>query len=1177
MSRSSGSTNLPELPLPTEVDWEAQFEAADWQTARQLMHSGGVMACTETSGLLDGKVRDGVQVFRVKVWLDAPVEGVCGCRRARGKTTCSHMAAVLQCWLAPEADPAPVIPQLSFLDQQQLHRIGQDYLALHTLNEASELKLQALYRRAPAAVEAQLQREGLTELLNLAQPHQDVEEMEEAQVQVAAESLPSQPVQEVLEVGSLTLSLPRPVPAAKAQHPSQRPVRATRQEQLIFGLDLGRARPHNIHPRLIPLVADVQQGSAYRPRPYADARGAFVPSAREVLLLERVMDARAHQRLRHTETTDQLLHELLSERRLYVNEQWQRPLQLAEERTSEAHWEADPQGNQHPVFQVVPSARALVLHSIWYVDLLNLQMGAVKTIVQPHQLTYFMTLPPVTPDQVAATRLALRNLAGNHLPFPEEVPFEEIHAKPVPHLLVSAQDWVIGSLRAPVPYASLTLHYGDEAVPIKMLPNLSKSVKALPSLRSTEEGRLRVMHRDLAAEQGVLRRLQALDFHPVKSNRDDTLHYRFGSKGQFVPEHMWLHLLKHLFPELRSEGWQVKLDPSFPFKVVPSKLEARVLDEEGWFTLDLGVEVNGETVSLLPMLLAWMESHPEEVKELLDGEDAERTEYLPIAPNTFVPVELHRLRSILRLLMEFYGPREEPGLRLPRMAAGLLGDLEGHPELTWQGGQEVLALARNLGQLGPTRRPRLPKALKAELRPYQREGVGWLQLLRKTDCNGILADDMGLGKTLQTLTHLLIEKEGRRLKKPALIVAPTSLMRNWIAEAEKFTPTLKTLLLHGPNRKRHFDEITKADVVFTTYALLHRDLEVLKQHEYHTIILDEAQYIKNHRNQTSQALLELQSDHRLCLTGTPMENHLGELWSLFRFLMPGLLPKESEFRTLFRAPIEKEGDTVKQARLSRMVKPLMLRRTKQQVATELPAKTEITVKLDLEGAQRDVYETIRVAMQDRLKKEIADRGIARSQIHVLDALLKLRQVCCDPRLLNMEEARRVKTSVKLQWLKDTVPGMLEEGRTILIFSQFTTLLSLLGIALKELGIDHALLTGQTGDREHEIQRFQSGEVKVFLISLKAGGVGLNLTAADTVIHYDPWWNPAAENQATDRAYRIGQDKPVFVYKLVTADTIEEKILGMQRFKAALASGVLEGSLGEGLRITEEELAGLFAT
>jgi SNF2 family DNA or RNA helicase len=357
---------------------------------------------------------------------------------------------------------------------------------------------------------------------------------------------------------------------------------------------------------------------------------------------------------------------------------------------------------------------------------------------------------------------------------------------------------------------------------------------------------------------------------------------------------------------------------------------------------------------------------------------------------------------------------------------------------------------------------------------------------------------------------------------------------------------------------------------------LRHDKETLLAQPYHLVILDEAQNIKNAKATTTRLAHQLQARHRLCLTGTPLENHLGELWSLCHFLNPGLLGDGQTFRRVFSTPIEKHGDANRGRLLARRIKPYLLRRTKDEVAKELPEKTEIVENIELDGAQRDLYESIRLAMHEKVRREIAAKGAARSHIVILEALLKLRQVCCDPRLLKLDAAKKVEQSAKLAFLMAMLPAMIEDGRRILLFSQFTSMLALIESEIKRQKLDYLKLTGRTKDRASLVERFQEGDAPLFLISLKAGGSGLNLTAADTVIHYDPWWNPAVEDQATDRAHRIGQTKPVFVYKLRTLGTVEEKILELQARKRGLADGLFENGGNTAGALDADDIATLFA-
>ena len=520
------------------------------------------------------------------------------------------------------------------------------------------------------------------------------------------------------------------------------------------------------------------------------------------------------------------------------------------------------------------------------------------------------------------------------------------------------------------------------------------------------------------------------------------------------------------------------------------------------------------------------------------------------------------LRPWLQALLDLVGERGQgfdgDSLRLSRLEALRMGAALGEGA-QWEGAASLHRLVQQLA--GQTNLPDVPvpTGLVASLRPYQQQGLNWLQFLREHGLAGVLADDMGLGKTLQTLAHILLEKEQGRLTDAALIVAPVSLMGNWLREAARFTPGLRTLVLHGQDRHGAAADIADCDVVIAPYSLLQRDRDLWLARRWHLVVLDEAQNIKNASTGAAQVAAELDATHRLCLSGTPMENHLGELWSLFHFLMPGFLGSQKRFKELFRTPIEKHGDSERLTQLRARVTPFMLRRTKREVATELPDKVESIAGVTLEGKQADLYETIRLTTEKAVRDALADKGLAQSQIQILDALLKLRQVCCDPRLVPLASAQKIQQSAKLDLLMELLPEMLAEGRKVLLFSQFTSMLELIEEALKARDLPWVKLTGQSRNRDAIIDRFTSGEVPLFLISLKAGGVGLNLPQADTVIHYDPWWNPAVENQATDRAHRIGQKNRVFVYKLVAHGTIEERILALQERKAALADSMYSGA------------------
>jgi SNF2 family DNA or RNA helicase len=469
-----------------------------------------------------------------------------------------------------------------------------------------------------------------------------------------------------------------------------------------------------------------------------------------------------------------------------------------------------------------------------------------------------------------------------------------------------------------------------------------------------------------------------------------------------------------------------------------------------------------------------------------------------------------------------------------------------------------------------------PTLLCAELRDYQKIGVAFLQNLREHEAGAVLADDMGLGKTLQTIAHLCVEIEAGRATQPSLIVAPTSLVGNWQRELSKFAPSLEVCVLHGPQRATRRDAAKKADVCITTYPVLLRDAEYFHAQEYHYVILDEAQTIKNHRSRAHESVRKLNSAHRVCLSGTPIENGLEELWSLFDFLMPGLLGGETAFRQFYRIPIEQHKDEQRLAALRAQVSPYILRRLKRDVAKELPDKTEIVRAVEMRGKQRELYESIRVAAHQDVRSTIRKLGVAGSTLKILEALMKLRQLCCDPRLVKSEAARFVRESAKYDLFMELVETSLSAGHRILVFSQFTSMLSLLAQGLTERSIRYLILTGATQNRQKPVDAFERGDADVFLISLKAGGTGLNLVSADTVIHYDPWWNPAAQDQATDRAYRIGQKRPVFVYNLVIAGSVEERMLALQQRKRELAHSVLGMPTATGPVLGECDVEQLFA-
>jgi superfamily II DNA or RNA helicase len=597
-------------------------------------------------------------------------------------------------------------------------------------------------------------------------------------------------------------------------------------------------------------------------------------------------------------------------------------------------------------------------------------------------------------------------------------------------------------------------------------------------------------------------------------------------------------------------------------------------DAGDWFQLHLGIEVDGRRVDLAPAL-APLVAGGDAAFIALERHAADGAQVLlPLGDGRLVRLPAERLRRLVRFIASLFagGPA---GLGITPdalLAADDLADVLPR----WLGADRLRALADRLRPLLKPGAVDPPPGFVGTLRAYQRQGLAWLQRLREAGAGGLLADDMGLGKTVQVLAHLALEHAAGRGGEPALVVAPASVAANWVREARRFAPMLRALLHHGQDR--HGLDPGAHDLVVTTYGTLLRDQESLARQQWSTLICDEAQFLKNANAKAAQAVRGIKARSRLSLTGTPVENHLGELWAQLHWLNPGLLGSRKAFDQAFRTPIEKHGDGARLDLLQRRIAPFLLRRTKALVATDLPAKTSSVLAVRLEGAQRDLYEAVRTAMDSRLAEALKAKGLGRSRIEVLDALLKLRQCCCDPRLVKAKGTRAVRESAKLDALADLLPTLIEDGRRVLIFSQFTAMLALIDARLEQAGIARVRLTGDTPvpARQALVDRFQRGEVPVFLISLKAGGTGLNLTSADTVVLYDPWWNPAVEDQAIDRAHRIGQDKPVFVYRLVAQGTVEERMLDLQARKRALADALYGDEERVAGDLTEADLAALLA-
>ena len=816
--------------------------------------------------------------------------------------------------------------------------------------------------------------------------------------------------------------------------------------------------------------------------------------------------------------------------------------------------------------------------------------GAVAPLdldVAPAMAEQLLRLPPIEADAVSALAARWSELVPSGVPAPTVPEVRELgRLTPIPVLSlrmdqVELEDHYNRRYR----YSSKTrIACAIARLGFDYAGTIVEATTAEPSLLVRDDEGLVRFTRDPDAEFAGLARLLHTGLIPLVEFEDldpaPRQDWDHAPDMPASPQDFTSFLLSDA-DTLRSEGWRVEIAPDFPLHIVAAEPDSLSIDviSSGidWFDIELGATIDGERVDLVPALRRLLSTIDPNELDTLERQLSEPGRLLPVAlgDGKVATVEAARVLPLLRALLMLAAnvgsgtsSKARPGFS--PLDLGLLGEIEATtPNLRWSGLETLRRLARELTQLRLAATP-LPEGFEATLRPYQQTGFDWLEALARAGLGGLLADDMGLGKTVQTLAHIAAQKADGALRKPVLIVAPTSVLPNWQAEIARFAPALSSLLSHGPNRHERHDSITAHDIVLTSYPLLVRDAEVLAEESFGLVVFDEAHMLKNPQTASHTAARGLAADRKIALTGTPVENRLTDAWALFELVVPGLLGNQRAFVRDYRNPIEKHGDMAAKVRLARKLRPFLLRRTKDEVAADLPAKSVVPLSIKLGPAQMALHESQRILMQERVREEITRVGLMRAQIIVLTALTRLRQVCCDPRLLPGQGAKSP-GSAKLERLLELVDEMIAEGRHIILFSQFTSMLDLIKPELDRRHHEWVEITGKTKDRKTPVARFQAGKVALILVSLKAGGTGLNLTAADTVILYDPWWNPAVEAQAIDRAHRIGQRKPVFVYRMIATGTIEEKILALQQRKAALAEALWSEDAATPAHLTEDDI------